>query len=78
LRIAEAAYGFEAPLDELPDIPEVLIFGGEGEWVANDFMQPRRRPDAQVARLSVKRFIRGQPARGVGVGAMRRNDRWHA
>jgi V8-like Glu-specific endopeptidase len=64
----EKAYGFEAPLDELPDTPEVLIFGGEGEWVANDFMQLAQAAGRQVARLSTQRFIGGRRARGVGVG----------
>ena len=29
----EAAYGGDEPLADLPDTPEILIFGGTGEWV---------------------------------------------
>jgi len=64
----EKRYGFEAPLVELTDTPEVLIFGGEGEWVTNSFMEQAEMAGRQVARLSVPRFVDGQPKQGVGVG----------
>jgi hypothetical protein len=63
----EREYGFEPPLDDLPE-PEVLIFGGEGEWVAHDFMEQARSAARQVARLSIPRYIDGNRVQGVGVG----------
>jgi hypothetical protein len=45
------AYDPELPLDDLPDAPEILIFGGEGEWVPSDFLQLAQAAGRQVARL---------------------------
>jgi V8-like Glu-specific endopeptidase len=64
----EKEYGFEPPLPELPDTPEVLIFGGEGEWVSVSFIEQAQTAGRQVARLSVPRFMGGQEKRGVGLG----------
>jgi hypothetical protein len=64
----EKAYGFEQPLDELTDTPEVLIFGGEGEWVANEFIIHAQAAARQVARLSIARFENENPIGGLGFG----------
>jgi endonuclease G len=64
----EESYGFELPLAGLSDTPEVLIFGGEGEWVTNTFMEQAQTAGRRVARLAVQRHFNGQPAGSVGVG----------
>jgi endonuclease G len=64
----EKKYGFEPPLVELPDTPEVLIFGGEGEWVEGDFMTQAQVAGRQVARLLIPRFVDGEKAQGTGHG----------
>jgi hypothetical protein len=64
----EQQYGLEPPLEELPDTPEVLIFGGEGEWVANSFMAEAQAAARRVARLSIPRFIGRNRVDGLGTG----------
>lgn len=70
-RTVEAAYGGDEPLDELPDNPEVLIFGGTGEWVSGAFIEHARLVGRLVARLRVPRYSAGvftHPVGGVGTG----------
>jgi V8-like Glu-specific endopeptidase len=64
----ERSYDVEPPLVDLPDRPEVLIFGGEGEWVDDAFMEQAQTAGRQVARLLVPRFVDGQRQSGVGLG----------
>jgi len=67
----EAAYGGDEPLAELPATPEVLIFGGTGEWVTGAFIEHARLIGRQVARLRVPRYSAGtlvHPVGGVGTG----------
>jgi V8-like Glu-specific endopeptidase len=63
----EKKYAVEPPLEGLPDTPEVLIFGGEGEWVENTFMEKAQEAGRRVARLSIPRFFGGK-RNGGGVG----------
>jgi hypothetical protein len=62
----EAAYGGEEPLAELPDKPEVLIFGGTGEWVTGAFIDQAQLVGRRVARLRIPRYSGGNLARSVG------------
>jgi hypothetical protein len=67
----EAAYGGDAPLADLPSTPEVLIFGGTGEWVTGAFIEQARLIGRRVARLLVPRYSGGNlvhPVGGVGTG----------
>jgi endonuclease G len=64
----EKRYSSEPPLTELPDRPEVLIFGGDGEWVEGLFMEQAQLAGRQVARLAVQRFFDAQRSGGVGYG----------
>ena len=67
----EAAYGGDEPLAELPATPEVLIFGGTGEWVTGAFIEQARLIGRRVARLRVPRYSAGtlvHPVGGVGTG----------
>ena len=67
----EVAYGGEEPSAELPDKPEVLIFGGTGEWVTGAFIEQARLVGRRVARLRVPRYSDGNlvhPVGGVGTG----------
>jgi len=64
----EKKYGFEPALADLSDTPEILIFGGEGEWVEGLFMEQAQAAGQKVARLSIQRFVGGQPAQGIGYG----------
>ncbi|GIJ43622.1 serine protease [Virgisporangium aliadipatigenens] len=52
----EEAYGREEPLAELTDHPEVLIFGGDGEWVTDAFLRQAAFAGRHVARLLVPRY----------------------
>ncbi len=65
---AEAAYGGEQPLPELPAEPERLIFGGTGEWVTVSFIEQAQETGRRVARLLVPRYVDGRRARGAGFG----------
>jgi Trypsin-like peptidase domain len=70
-KTVEAAYGGDEPLAELTDTPEVLIFGGAGEWVSSAFMQQAQLAARGVARLRVPRYSGGtfiHPVGGVGTG----------
>jgi V8-like Glu-specific endopeptidase len=67
----EAAYGGDEPLADLPATPEVLIFGGTGEWVTGAFIEQARLIGTRVARLLVPRYSGGNlvhPVGGVGTG----------
>ena len=67
----EAAYGGDEPLAELPATPEVLIFGGTGEWVTGAFIEQAQLTGRRVARLRVPRYSGGtlvHPVGGVGTG----------
>ena len=67
----EAAYGGDEPLADLPATPEVLIFGGTGEWVTGAFIEQARLIGRQVARLLVPRYSGGNlvhPVGAVGTG----------
>ena len=67
----EAAYGGDEPLADLPATPEVLIFGGTGEWVTGAFIEQARLIGRRVARLLVPRYSGGilvHPVGGVGTG----------
>lgn len=67
----EAAYGGDKPLAELPATPEVLIFGGTGEWVTGAFIEQARLIGRRVARLRVPRYSGGtlvHPVGAVGTG----------
>lgn len=67
----EAAYGGDEPLADLPATPEVLIFGGTGEWVTDAFIEQARLISRRVARLLVPRYSGGilvHPVGGVGTG----------
>lgn len=67
----EAAYGGDEPLAELPATPEVLIFGGTGEWVTGAFIEQARLIGRRVARLRIPRYSAGilvHPVGGVGTG----------
>jgi V8-like Glu-specific endopeptidase len=63
----ERKYDVEAPLAGLSDTPEVLIFGGSGEWVEGAFLEQAKIAGGQVARLSIPRFIDGEN-QGTGYG----------
>jgi S1-C subfamily serine protease len=67
----EAAYGGDEPSADLPDTPEILIFGGTGEWVTAAFIEQAQLAGRRVARLLVPRYVGGtlsRPADGVGTG----------
>jgi V8-like Glu-specific endopeptidase len=67
----EAAYGGDEPLAELPATPEILIFGGTGEWVTGAFIEQARLAGRRVARLLVPRYSGGtlvKPVGGLGTG----------
>jgi hypothetical protein len=67
----EAAYGGDEPMTELPVTPEVLIFGGTGEWVTAAFIDQARLIGRRVARLRVPRYSGGNlihPVGAVGTG----------
>jgi Trypsin-like peptidase domain len=70
-REIEAAYGGDEPLAELPATPEVLVFGGTGEWVTAAFIEQARLIGRRVARLRVPRYSGGNlvhPVGAVGTG----------
>lgn len=70
-KTVEAAYGGDEPLAELTDTPEVLIFGGAGEWVSSAFIEQAQLAGRGVARLRVPRYSGGafiHPVGGVGTG----------
>ena len=70
-REIEAAYGGDEPLAELSATPEVLVFGGTGEWVTGAFIEQARLIGRRVARLRVPRYSGGNlvhPVGGVGTG----------
>lgn len=70
-KTVEAAYGGDEPLAELTDTPEVLIFGGGGEWVSSAFIEQARLAGRRVARLRVPRYSAGNfvhPVGGIGTG----------
>jgi endonuclease G, mitochondrial len=67
-RDAEAAYGGEKPSPRLSAEPEVLIFGGSGEWVSAAFIEQAREAGRRVARLLVPRFFGERRSGDVGVG----------
>jgi hypothetical protein len=66
--LIENAYGFDPPLADLPDVPEALIFGGDGEWVGNSFVEGAQTAARHVARLIVPRIFNGVRKPGVGLG----------
>ena len=70
-REIEAAYGGDEPLAELSAMPEVLVFGGTGEWVTGAFIEQAQLIGRRVARLRVPRYSGGNlvhPVGGVGTG----------
>jgi hypothetical protein len=67
-REVEAAYGGDAPSPQVPAEPEILIFGGPGEWVSTAFLEQARQAGRQVARLLVPRLQDGQPMADMGLG----------
>lgn len=67
----EAAYGGDEPLAGLTDVPEVLIFGGTGEWVSGAFIEQAQLVGRLVARLRIPRYSAGiftHSVGGVGTG----------
>ena len=62
----EKAYGGDVPLLDLPDKPEILIFGGTGEWVNPAFMAKAQEAGRSVARLIIPRYEGGQQVEPVG------------
>ena len=69
-RRSRPAYGGDEPLAELPATPEVLRFGGTGEWVTGAFLEQARLLGRRVARLRVPRYSGGSLVDSLGgVGA---------
>jgi V8-like Glu-specific endopeptidase len=67
----EGAYGGDEPLAELTDEPEILVFGGTGEWVTGAFIAQAQLIGRRVARLVVPRYSSGKlvsQAAGTGTG----------
>lgn len=65
-RDLETAYGGDPPSPDLPDRPEVLIFGGTGEWVSTAFLDQARSAGKRVARLRIPRYEHGRFVNPVG------------
>ena len=63
----EKSYDEEPPLADLPDTPEVLIFGGPGEWVPATFLEQASSMGPSVARLLVPKIVKGQLQKMVGM-----------
>ncbi|MER8512112.1 serine protease [Mesorhizobium sp. M1060] len=62
----EEAYGGDPLMPDLPTKPEVLIFGGPGEWVTTTFLAQAALVANRVARIRVPRIVSGVQEDPVG------------
>ena len=62
----EKDYGGDPLMADLPTQPEVLIFGGSGEWVTSTFLAQAALVVGRVARIRVPRIVDGVEEHPVG------------